>query len=80
MAGVSYSRIIMAYIRKHPAPLINDDGFDFEKASDEWVALCLWDQLQDCFKDAQVINEVLRLAQSSPELLLKMNLRWSKNG
>ena len=70
----------MAYIRKRAAPLINDDGFDFEKASDEWVALCLWDQLQDCFKDAQVIKEVLRLGQSSPELLLKMNLRRLKNG
>ena len=75
MAGVSYSRIIMAYIRKRAAPLINDDGFDFEKASDEWQILSLWDELPDCFKSRQVIDEVLQLAQASPELIVKMNLR-----
>jgi hypothetical protein len=65
----------MAYIRKHPAPLINDDGFDFENARIEWQILSLWDELPDCLKSRQVIDEVLQLVQSSPDLIVKMNLR-----
>ena len=65
----------MAYIRKHAAPLINDDGFDLESAHDEWQILSLWDSLPDCLKSRQVIDEVLQLVQSSPDLIVKMNLR-----
>ena len=79
MAGVSYSRIIMAYVRKHAATPVNDDGFDFERASDEWQILSLWDSLPDCLKTTRLLGEVLQLVQSSPDLALKMNLRRLKN-
>ena len=65
----------MAYVRKHAATPINDDSFDFEMARDEWQILSLWDELPDCFKSRRVINEVLQLVQSSPDLIVKMNLR-----
>ena len=70
----------MAYIRKHAAIPVNDDSFDFEQASIEWQILSLWDTLPDCLKTKRVIDEVLQLAQASPELLLKMNLRGLGNG
>lgn len=65
----------MAYIRKYPAKPVNDDGFDFERACDEWQILSLWDSLPDCLKTTRLLGEVLRLVQSSPELIVKMNLR-----
>lgn len=70
----------MAYIRKHAATPVNDDGFDFERACDEWQILSLWDTLPDCLKTTRLIGEVLQLVQSSPDLIVKMNLRWSKSG
>ena len=54
---------------------INDDNFDFDKARIEWQVLSLWDSIPDCLKTKRLINEVLQLAKSSPELLIKMNLR-----
>ncbi len=75
MAGVFYSRIKMAYIRKRAAPLIKDDGFDFEQARIEWQILSLWDSLADCLKTRQVIDEVLQLAQASPDLIVKMRVK-----
>ena len=65
----------MAYIRKRAAPLINDDGFDFEKASDEWQILSLWDSLADCLKTRRVLDEVFQLAQASPDLIVKMRVK-----
>jgi hypothetical protein len=70
----------MAYIRKHAAIPVNDDSFDFEQASIEWQILSLWDTLPDCLKTTRLIGEVLQLAQASPDLALKMNLRRSENG
>ena len=52
-----------------------DDSFDFDQARIEWQILSLWDELPDCFKSRQVIDEVLQLVQSSPDLIVKMNLR-----
>ena len=59
---------------KFNAP-INDDCFDFDQARIEWQILSLWDELPDCFKTRRVIDDVLRLLQSSPDLIVKMNLR-----
>ena len=69
----------MAYIRKHAEIPVNDDGFDFESAHDEWVALYLWDTLPDCLKTTRLIGEVLQLVRSSPDLIVKMNLRRLEN-
>lgn len=65
----------MAYVRKHAATPINDGNFDFDQARIEWQILSLWDELPDCFKSRRVIDEVLQLVQSSPDLIVKMNLR-----
>ena len=59
---------------KFNAP-INDNSFDFDQARIEWQILSLWDELPDCFKTRRVIDEVLQLVQSSPDLIVKMNLR-----
>ena len=59
---------------KFNAP-INNDSFDFDQARIEWQILSLWDALPDCFKTRRVIDEVLQLVQSSPDLIVKMNLR-----
>jgi hypothetical protein len=59
---------------KFNAP-INDDSFDFDQARIEWQILSLWDALPDCLKTRRVIDEVLQLVQSSPDLIVKMNLR-----
>ena len=65
----------MAYIRKHAAIPVNDDSFDFEQASIEWQILSLWDSLPDCLKTRRVLDVVFQLVQSSPDLIVKMNLR-----
>ena len=70
----------MAYIRKHAATPVNDDSFDFEQASIEWQILSLWDSLPDCLKTRRVLDEAFQLAQASPDLALKMNLRGLRNG
>ena len=59
---------------KFNAP-INDDSFDFDQARIEWQILSFWDELPDCFKSRQVVNEVLQLVQLSPDLIVKMNLK-----
>ena len=59
---------------KFNAP-INDDCFDFDQARIEWQILSLWDELPDCFKTRRVIDEALQFVQSSPDLIVKMNLR-----
>lgn len=64
---------------KFNAP-INDDSFDFDQARIEWQILSLWDALPDCLKTTRLLGEVLRLVQSSPDLIVKMNLRRLENG
>jgi hypothetical protein len=59
---------------KFNAP-INDDSFDFDQARIEWQILSLWDSIPSCLKTRRVIDEVLQLVQSSPDLIVKMNLR-----
>lgn len=53
---------------------MNDDNFDFEGARIECQILDLWDAIPDCLKTKRLINEVFKLAQSSPDLITKMNL------
>ena len=54
---------------------LNDDNFDFEGARIECQILNLWDDIPDCLKTKRLINDVLQLVQSSPDLIVKMNLR-----
>ena len=52
-----------------------NDNFDFNNARTEWQVLSLWDSIPSCLKTRRVIDEVLQLVQSSPDLIVKMNLR-----
>jgi hypothetical protein len=54
---------------------INDDSFDFDQARIEWQILSLWDSIPSCLKTRRVVDKVLQLVQSSPDLIVKMNLR-----
>ena len=58
---------------------INDNSFDFEMARDEWLVLCLWDELPDSFKTNSLIDRVFQLAQLSQDLIIKMNINRLNN-
>ena len=57
-----------------------NDNFDFNNARTEWQVLSLWDSIPDCLKTRLVVDKVLQLVQSSPDLIIKMNLRGLNNG
>ena len=57
-----------------------NDNFDFNNARTEWQVLSLWDSIPDCLKTRLVVDKFLQLVPSSPDLIIKMNLRGLNNG
>lgn len=60
--------------------LIDNDAYDLESVRIEWQIHRLCDQLHDCIQTIQVVDEVLQLVPTPPDLIINMYHRGLKYG